>query len=60
MNENLRQVTHDHMALIAAKHAAAVYRGIMDGDSDWTALRGYSARVTPHSSPLDAGATAAC
>jgi hypothetical protein len=33
MNENLRQVIHDHMAQIAARHAATVYPGIMDGDT---------------------------
>ena len=33
MNQNLRQVIHDHMAQIAAQHAAAVYPGIMDGDT---------------------------
>ena len=33
MNQNLRQVIHDHMAQIAARHAAAVYPGIMDGDT---------------------------
>jgi hypothetical protein len=33
MNENLRQVIHDRMAQIAAQHAAAVYRAIMDGDT---------------------------
>ena len=32
MNENLRQVIHDHMAQIAAQHAAALYRH-MDGDT---------------------------
>jgi hypothetical protein len=33
MNENLRQVIHDHMAQIAARHAAAAYPGIMDEDT---------------------------
>ena len=34
MNQkNLRQFIHDHMAQIAARHAAAVYPGIMDGDT---------------------------
>jgi hypothetical protein len=32
MNENLRQVIHDHMAQIAAQHAAGRYRH-MDGDT---------------------------
>ena len=32
MNENLRQVIHDHMAQIAARHAAALYPH-MDGDT---------------------------
>ena len=32
MNENLRQVIHDHMAQIGAQHAAARYRH-MDGDT---------------------------
>lgn len=32
-NQNLRQVIHDHMAAIAAQHAAAVYPGIMVGDT---------------------------
>jgi len=32
MNGNLRQVIHDHMAQIAAQHAAARYRH-MDGDT---------------------------
>ena len=31
--KNLRQVIHDHMAQIAAQHAAAVYPWIMDGDT---------------------------
>ena len=33
MNENLRQVIHDHMARTAAQHTAAAYPGIMDGDT---------------------------
>ena len=33
MNENLRQVIHDHMAKIAAQHAATAYPGIMDEDT---------------------------
>ena len=33
MNENLRQVIHDHMARTAALHTAAAYPGIMDGDT---------------------------
>jgi hypothetical protein len=33
MNQNLRQVIHDHMAQIAARHAATAYPGIMDGDT---------------------------
>ena len=32
MKENLRQVIHDHMAKIAARHAAALYPH-MDGDT---------------------------
>ena len=32
MNQNLRQVIHDHMAQIAARHAAALYPH-MDGDT---------------------------
>jgi hypothetical protein len=32
MNENLRQVIHDHMAQIAARHAAALYPHT-DGDT---------------------------
>ena len=32
MNQNLRQLIHDHMAQIAAQHAAALYRH-MDGDT---------------------------
>ncbi len=32
MNQNLRQVIHDHMAKIAAQHAAALYPH-MDGDT---------------------------
>ena len=33
MNENPRQVIHDHMAKIAAQHAATAYPGIMDEDT---------------------------
>ena len=34
MNQkNLRQVIHDHMAQIAAQHAATAYPGIMDEDT---------------------------
>jgi hypothetical protein len=33
MNQNLRQVIHDHMAQIAAQHTAAVYWQTMDGDT---------------------------
>jgi len=33
MTENMRQVIHDHMAQIAAWHAAAAYPGTMDGDT---------------------------
>ena len=33
MNENLRQFIHDHMAQIAAQHAATAYPGIMDEDT---------------------------
>lgn len=33
MNENLRQVIHDHMAQIAAQHAATAYPGIMEEDT---------------------------
>jgi hypothetical protein len=32
MKDNLRQVIHDHMAEIAARHAAALYQH-MDGDT---------------------------
>ena len=33
MNQNLRQLIHDHMAQTAARHAATGYPGIMDGDT---------------------------
>jgi hypothetical protein len=33
MNQNLRQVIHDHMAQIAAQHTAAACRQTMDGDT---------------------------
>ena len=33
MTENMRQVIHDRMAQIAARHAAAAYPGTMDGDT---------------------------
>jgi hypothetical protein len=33
MNQNLRQVIHSQMAQTAARHAAAAYPGIMDGDT---------------------------
>jgi hypothetical protein len=33
MNQNLRQVIHDHMTQIATRHAATAYPGIMDGDT---------------------------
>jgi hypothetical protein len=33
MKDNLRQVIHDHMARLAAEHAAAVYPGAMDDDT---------------------------
>jgi hypothetical protein len=33
MNQNLRQLIHDHMARTAARHAATGYPGIMDGDT---------------------------
>ena len=33
MNENLRQVIHDHLAQLAARHAATAYPGIMDEDT---------------------------
>jgi hypothetical protein len=33
MTGNLRQAVHDHMAQIAARHAATVYPGAMDGDT---------------------------
>jgi hypothetical protein len=33
MNQNQRQVIHDHMAQIAARHTAGAYPGRMDGDT---------------------------
>jgi hypothetical protein len=33
MNQNPRQLIHDHMAQTAARHAATGYPGIMDGDT---------------------------
>jgi hypothetical protein len=33
VNDTLRQVIHDHMATIAARHAATAYPGIMDEDT---------------------------
>ena len=33
MKDNLRQVIHDHMARLAAEHAAAIYPGAMDDDT---------------------------
>ena len=33
MNQNLRQLIHEHMAQTAARHAATGYPGIMDGDT---------------------------